>query len=90
MDRDERVSHEAALALARTFASRLRESEYGWSPLNLANPFNVTAARQALHDEALREEGQDDQAAGQVTEAFGEGRRKVGEAIKNVADKISH
>ncbi len=37
------------LALARTFASRLRESEYGWSPLSLANPFNVTAARQALH-----------------------------------------
>ncbi len=36
------------LALARTFASRLRESEYGWSPLSLATPFNVTAAREAL------------------------------------------
>ena len=36
------------LALARTFATRLRESEYGWGPLSLAAPFNVTAARQAL------------------------------------------
>lgn len=36
------------LALARTFATRLRESEYGWSPLRLATPFNVTAAREAL------------------------------------------
>ena len=36
------------LALARTYASRLRESEYGWAPLTLAKPFNVTAARQAL------------------------------------------
>jgi len=36
------------LALARTFATRLRESEYGWSPLRLATPFNVTTARQAL------------------------------------------
>ncbi|SDS06927.1 hypothetical protein [Opitutus sp. GAS368] len=36
------------LALARTFASRLRESEYGWTPLSLGTPFNVTAAREAL------------------------------------------
>lgn len=37
------------LALARNFATRLRESEYGWSPLSLAAPFNVTTARRALH-----------------------------------------
>jgi hypothetical protein len=36
------------LALARIFASRLRESEYGWAPLDFATPFNVTAARQSL------------------------------------------
>jgi hypothetical protein len=36
------------LALVRTFATRLRESEYGWGPLSLASPFNVTSARQAL------------------------------------------
>jgi hypothetical protein len=39
------------LALARNFASRLRESEYGWKPLALTHPFNVTAARKRLrHD----------------------------------------
>lgn len=36
------------LALARSFATRLRESEYGWNPLGLAAPFNVTAARGTL------------------------------------------
>lgn len=36
------------VALIRTFATRLRESEYGWGPLSLAAPFNVTAARQQL------------------------------------------
>jgi len=36
------------LALARTFATRLRESEYSWSPLSLGTPFNVTAARADL------------------------------------------
>ncbi len=36
------------LALARLFASRLRESEYGWVPLDFATPFNVTAARASL------------------------------------------
>lgn len=36
------------LALARTFATRLRESEYGWRPLSARAPFNVTDARAAL------------------------------------------
>lgn len=36
------------VALIRTFASRLRESEYGWKPLALGAPFNVTAARERL------------------------------------------
>lgn len=36
------------LALARTFASRLRESEYGWKPLSVSAPFNVASARLAL------------------------------------------
>ncbi len=36
------------LALARNFATRLRESEYGWRPLGLAAPFNVTTAQLAL------------------------------------------
>jgi uncharacterized protein YjbJ (UPF0337 family) len=40
------------------------------------------------NDEQLRDEGIEDQAAGEVEEAFGKGRRKVGEAIKDVGDKI--
>jgi uncharacterized protein YjbJ (UPF0337 family) len=39
-------------------------------------------------DERLRKEGVDDEAAGDVQEAFGEGRRKVGEAVKDVGNKI--
>jgi hypothetical protein len=42
---------EHPVALVRTFATRLRESEYGWKPLSLAAPFNVTAARAALKRE---------------------------------------
>ena len=40
------------------------------------------------NDEQLRDEGIEDQAAGDVEEAFGKGRRKVGEAIKDVGNKI--
>src|SRR3954471_3677754 len=39
------------LALARTLASRLRESEYGWRLLSVRAPFNVTAAREALKND---------------------------------------
>ena len=39
-------------------------------------------------DEQLRNEGIDDQAAGNVEEAFGKGRRKVGEAVKDLGNKI--
>ncbi|MEJ1971333.1 MAG: hypothetical protein WDM96_02065 [Lacunisphaera sp.] len=39
------------LALARSFASRLQDSEYGWKPIGLSAPFNVTVARQRLRRE---------------------------------------
>jgi uncharacterized protein YjbJ (UPF0337 family) len=39
-------------------------------------------------DEQLRDEGIEDQAAGEVQEAFGTGRRKVGEAVKDLGNKI--
>ena len=39
-------------------------------------------------DEELRNEGEADQIAGNVEEGFGKGRRKVGEAIKDLGDKI--
>ena len=40
------------------------------------------------NDEQLRDEGAADTAAGNVEEAFGKGRRKVGEAIKDIGKKI--
>jgi hypothetical protein len=39
------------LALARVFAQRLGDNEYGWNPLDFAAPFNVTLAQQALRHE---------------------------------------
>ena len=42
----------------------------------------------ATNDEQLRDEGTADRAAGNVEEAFGKGRRKVGEAINDLGDKI--
>jgi len=38
-------------ALARSFASRLQDSEYGWKPISVSAPFNVTVARQRLRRE---------------------------------------
>lgn len=42
----------------------------------------------ATNDEQLRDEGTADRAAGDVEEAFGKGRRKVGEALNDLGDKI--
>jgi uncharacterized protein YjbJ (UPF0337 family) len=42
----------------------------------------------ATNDEQLRGEGIADQAAGSVEEGFGKARRKVGEALHDVAHKI--
>ena len=39
-------------------------------------------------DDRLRDEGVADEAAGDVQEGFGRGRRKVGEAIKDIGDTI--
>jgi uncharacterized protein YjbJ (UPF0337 family) len=41
-------------------------------------------------DEQLRNEGEADDAAGKVEEGFGKGRREVGNAIKDLGDKIGH
>jgi uncharacterized protein YjbJ (UPF0337 family) len=49
-------------------------------------------AKQALGDltdnERLHDEGVADEAAGEVQEGFGKVRRKVGDAIHEVADKV--
>jgi uncharacterized protein YjbJ (UPF0337 family) len=42
----------------------------------------------ATNDESLRGEGVSDQAAGNVEEGFGKARRKVGDALHDVAHKI--
>jgi uncharacterized protein YjbJ (UPF0337 family) len=42
----------------------------------------------ATDDEQMRNEGAADSAAGDVEETFGKGRRKVGEAINDLGDKI--
>jgi uncharacterized protein YjbJ (UPF0337 family) len=42
----------------------------------------------ATDDEQLRDEGTADKAAGNVEEAYGKGRRKVGEALNDLGDKI--
>jgi uncharacterized protein YjbJ (UPF0337 family) len=39
-------------------------------------------------NERLHDEGVADEAAGNVQEGFGRGRRKVGEAIEDLGDKI--
>lgn len=41
-----------------------------------------------INDERLRDEGVADEAGGEVQEGFGRGRRKVGEAIKDLGDKL--
>ena len=43
---------------------------------------------EATNDEDLRGEGLEDQAAGRVQEGFGKARRKVGDALHDVAHKI--
>jgi uncharacterized protein YjbJ (UPF0337 family) len=42
----------------------------------------------ATNDERLHDEGVADQAAGTVEEGFGKARRKVGDALHDVAHKI--
>lgn len=39
-------------------------------------------------NERLHDEGVADEAAGDVQEGFGRGRRKVGDAIEDIGDKI--
>ena len=46
------------------------------------------AAGDLSNDEKLREEGAADEVAGDVEQAIGKGRRKVGEAVKDLGDKI--
>jgi uncharacterized protein YjbJ (UPF0337 family) len=42
----------------------------------------------AIDDRELEDEGTSDRAGGNVKEGFGKARRKVGEAIEDLGDKI--
>jgi uncharacterized protein YjbJ (UPF0337 family) len=46
------------------------------------------AAGDLTDDDQLRDEGAVDEAAGKTQDAFGRGRRQVGEAIEDVGDAI--
>lgn len=41
-------------------------------------------------DRSLESEGEAQRAGGNVQEGFGTARRKVGEAVENIGDKIGH
>ena len=46
------------------------------------------AAGDLTDDQDLHDEGVADEAAGHVQEGFGRGRRKVGEAIEDIGEKL--
>ena len=46
------------------------------------------AAGHLTDDEQLHDEGVVDEAAGDLQEGFGRGRRKVGEAIEDLGEKL--
>ena len=46
------------------------------------------AAGDLTNDPDLKDEGVVDEAAGKTQDAFGRGRRKVGEAIEDIGDQI--
>jgi uncharacterized protein YjbJ (UPF0337 family) len=46
------------------------------------------AAGDLTNDEELKNEGVEDEVAGKVQQGFGKGRRVVGEAVKDLGDRI--
>ena len=46
------------------------------------------AAGDLTDDERLHDEGEVDETAGKVQEGFGRGRRKLGEAIEDIGEKV--
>ena len=46
------------------------------------------AAGDITNDEQLRQEGVADQAEGETQEAWGRGKRRVGEAVEDLGEKI--
>ena len=46
------------------------------------------ATADLTEDERLHDEGEVDETAGKVQEGFGRGRRKLGEAIEDIGEKL--
>ncbi|HEX8476549.1 MAG TPA: CsbD family protein [Pyrinomonadaceae bacterium] len=44
----------------------------------------------AIGDQEMENEGRADRAGGNIQEGFGEGRRKVGEAIEDIGKGVGH
>jgi len=42
-----------------------------------------------LDDEEMQEEGESERIGGHVQEKFGKARRKIGEAVEDIGDKIA-
>ena len=45
-------------------------------------------AGEAINDPELEEEGRGERAAGKLREGFGKAKRKIGEAVDDVVDKV--
>jgi uncharacterized protein YjbJ (UPF0337 family) len=56
--------------------------------LNRAKGEVKQAFGHATNDERLHDEGVADEVSGKIQEGFGEGRRKVGDAIEDLGEKI--
>jgi len=47
-------------------------------------------AGRVLNDRKLENEGEADRSGGKVQEKFGTARRKIGEAVEDLGDKLGH
>ena len=43
---------------------------------------------EAINDPELEAEGRDERASGKLREGFGKAKRKVGDALEDIADKV--
>jgi uncharacterized protein YjbJ (UPF0337 family) len=66
---------------------RINENEVNGN-LNKASGTVKEKVGRALGDPILEDEGADQRAGGDIEAGFGKARRKVGEAVKDLGDKL--
>ena len=66
---------------------RINENEVNGN-LNKASGTVKEKVGRALGDPILEDEGADQRASGDIEAGFGKARRKVGEAVKDLGDKL--